>query len=145
MSILTDAHSRTLPKRNVCVFRSTAFVFFCETVWIELLRFWVVRWVKMDTWYRDINPGTAWKCYSSISIGGRQFVVAATLPFQKRNNRVFPLCLCEHNNNRMDVKYNWMGFWSFYSCEMKEFSLNSGYLWAFSETVCCEGFRVRVC
>ena len=49
VSVLTDAHSRTLPKWNICLFRSTAFVFLCETVWIELLRLWEVLWVIVDT------------------------------------------------------------------------------------------------
>jgi hypothetical protein len=49
MSVLTDAHSRTLAKWNVSVVRSTLFVFLCETVWIEFLRFWEVRRVMMQS------------------------------------------------------------------------------------------------
>jgi hypothetical protein len=49
VSVLTDAHSRTLAKRNICEVRSTAFVFFSEPVWVELLRFWEVRWIKVET------------------------------------------------------------------------------------------------
>jgi len=49
MSFLTDAHSRALAKWNICVVRSTAFVFVCETVWIELLRFWEVRRVVVQS------------------------------------------------------------------------------------------------
>jgi len=98
MSVLTDAHSRTLPKWNICVFRSTAFVFLCETVWIELRWFWEVRRVVVESIYRDINPGTGWKCYCSISSRGRQFVVAATYAIQKRKYRVLPQCLYKHRN-----------------------------------------------
>ena len=49
LSIPTEAHSRTLAKRKICVVRSTAFVFLCEPVWVELVRFWEVRWIKVDT------------------------------------------------------------------------------------------------
>ena len=48
MSVLTDAHSRTLAKWNICVVRSTVFVFLSETVWVELLRFWEVRRVMVQ-------------------------------------------------------------------------------------------------
>jgi len=48
MSVLTEAHSRTLAKWNICVVRSTVFVFLCETVWIERLRFWEVRRVMVQ-------------------------------------------------------------------------------------------------
>jgi len=98
MSVLTQAHSRTLPKRHICVVGSTVFVFLCETVWVELLWFWEVRWVVVQSKYRDINPGTGWKCYCSISIRGRQFVVAARYAIQKHKCRVLPLGLCEHRN-----------------------------------------------
>jgi len=95
VSVLTDAHSRTFAERNICVFRSTVYVFLCETVWIELLRFWVVRLVMVQNKYRDTNPGTGWKCYCSFSFRGRQFVVAARQTIHKRKYRVFPQCLCE--------------------------------------------------
>jgi hypothetical protein len=49
MSVLTDAHSRTLAKWNICVFRATVFVFLCETVWIKLVRFWEVRWATVES------------------------------------------------------------------------------------------------
>jgi len=49
VSVLTDAHSRTLAKWKKCVVRSTLFVFLCEMVWIELLRFWEVGCICMDT------------------------------------------------------------------------------------------------
>ena len=98
MSVLTDAHSRTLPKWNICVVRSTAFVFLCETVWIELLRFWEVSRVVVKSKYRDINPGTGWKCDCSSSSRCRQFVVAARYAIQKRIYRVLPHCLCEERN-----------------------------------------------
>ena len=115
MSFLTDANSRTLPKWNICVFRSPAFVFLCETVWIELLRFWEVNRVVVESKYRDINPGTGWKCYCSSSSRCRHFVVAARYAIQKRSYRVLPQCLCEHRNRqhrceiqmeeRLEVRY----------------------------------------
>jgi len=49
VSLLTDAHSRTLAKWKICVVRSTLFVFLCEMVWVELLRFWEVRRVMMQS------------------------------------------------------------------------------------------------
>jgi hypothetical protein len=49
VSVLTNAYSRTLAKWNVCVVRSTVFVFLCETVWIELLRFGKVLRVVVQT------------------------------------------------------------------------------------------------
>ena len=48
-SDITYAHSETLPKWNICVLRSTPFVFLCETFWIENLRFWEVLGVILDT------------------------------------------------------------------------------------------------
>ena len=47
--VLTYAHSRTLAKWDMCEVRPTAFVFLCESVWVELLRFWEVRWIKVYT------------------------------------------------------------------------------------------------
>jgi len=99
VSALTDAHSWTLAEWNICVFRSRVYVFLCETVWIELFRLWVIRLVMVQGVYRDINPGTGWKYYCSISIRGRQFVVAASYAIQKRKCRIFPQRLCEHRNN----------------------------------------------
>jgi len=49
MSVLTDAYSRTLTKWKICVVRSTVFVFLFETVWIELLRFWEIRWLVVQS------------------------------------------------------------------------------------------------
>ena len=49
MSVLTEAHSWTLTKWNICVVRTTLFVFLCETVWIELLWFWEVRRVMVQS------------------------------------------------------------------------------------------------
>ena len=91
MYVLTDAHSRTLTKWNICVFRSTVFVSLCETVWIKLLWFWEVRWVIVDTEYRDVNPGTDWKFNCSSSSRDRQFVGTATFPVQKRKYRLISL------------------------------------------------------
>ena len=106
MSLLTDAHSRTLAKWNICVVRSTAFVFLSETVWIELLRFCEVRRVVVESKYRDINPGTGWKCYCSSSSRCRQFVVAASYAIQKRKYWILPQCLCEYRNReqRCEIK-----------------------------------------
>jgi len=48
-SDITYAHLETFAKWNIGVLRATVFVFLCETVWIENLRFWEVLWVVLDT------------------------------------------------------------------------------------------------
>ena len=48
-SDITYAHSETLAKWNIGVLRSTPFVFHCETVWGENLRFWEVLRIVLDT------------------------------------------------------------------------------------------------
>jgi hypothetical protein len=69
---------------------------------------------------------------------GRQFVVAATLPFQKRKYRVLPECLCKSETDSRDVKYKGKSDWSFGTCEITDLCYNSGCLCATSSLVFCK-------
>jgi len=98
--IITYAHSETLSKWNIWVLRLTPFVFHCQTVWIENLRFWKVLWVALDTQHWHKNCVTSWKYYCSIFGRRWQFIVAETRPIQKWKYRIFSHSLCEHKKRK---------------------------------------------
>jgi hypothetical protein len=78
--VLTDAHSRAFPKRDVCVVWSTLLIFFCEPFWIEFLRFWEVLRIMLESHHGDVNSSPRRQYYCVISRRGRKFVVTAALP-----------------------------------------------------------------
>jgi hypothetical protein len=109
VSVLTDAHPRTLTEWNIRVVRSTAFDSVCETISTVLGS----TSGHSEGLILGYKPRYRWKCYCSISISGRQFVVITTLLSRNGNDGYFLSVSVNTATVSGDVKYKWISGWYF--------------------------------